>query len=251
MQTRLTNGDTAEAIVVVDIDGQPAGINAQNVVQSAAPFAGDTVLMTDNNSDGTLVLRPNTSLFASDIFTVAVGNAANNDSVVIGNQTYTFKTVVTLPYQVLVGATNLLSATNLDAAINDSGTPGVGYGVGTAVHPDVNSTDNGDGTLTITANVAGTAGNSIQSVEDGTDLSFASATLLGGTDATGTIATLTVTLPTDGNSRIGQVRRVSSTQIVTALTVDGATTIHNNPTTLAANATKQFMKVAANEWFAF
>lgn len=64
----------------------------------------------------------------------------------------------------------------------------------------------------------------------------------------GTIAALTVTLPTNARSRVGQIRRIVTSQIITALTVNGATTIGGNVTTLAANAFVSFEKTAANTW---
>lgn len=49
----------------------------------------------------------------------------------------------------------------------------------------------------------------------------------------GTLATLTVTLPTDRTD--GEIVRVTSSQILTALTVDGAgTTVNGAPTAMAA-----------------
>lgn len=64
----------------------------------------------------------------------------------------------------------------------------------------------------------------------------------------GTIAALTVTLPTEAASRIGQIERIVTSHIITSLTVNGATTIGGNVTTLAANAFVTFQKVAANTW---
>lgn len=64
----------------------------------------------------------------------------------------------------------------------------------------------------------------------------------------GTIAALNVTLPSDANSKVGQERTIVTSQTVTALTVDGATTIHGNVTTLAAGASVTFRKLAANVW---
>jgi len=50
----------------------------------------------------------------------------------------------------------------------------------------------------------------------------------------GTLATLTVTLPTDRTD--GQIVRVTSSQILTALTVGGAgTTVNGAPTAMTAN----------------
>jgi len=69
----------------------------------------------------------------------------------------------------------------------------------------------------------------------------------------GTIAALTVNLPDDAVSRIGQVRRIFTSQNITALTLQGfpgnaAQTIFNNITTMAAGDAVAFVKVAANMW---
>lgn len=48
----------------------------------------------------------------------------------------------------------------------------------------------------------------------------------------GTLATLTVTLPTATD---GQIVRVTSSQILTALTVGGGSTVNGAPTAMAAN----------------
>jgi hypothetical protein len=65
----------------------------------------------------------------------------------------------------------------------------------------------------------------------------------------GTLATLTVTLPTNANSRINQVQTIVSSQILTALTISGAgLTILGNPTALLAGGSVSLKKVAANTW---
>jgi hypothetical protein len=64
-------------------------------------------------------------------------NAQNNSTVTIGSTVYTFVTVLALAYDVLIGADEAESASNLAAAINVSGTAGTEYGVGTLAHPDV------------------------------------------------------------------------------------------------------------------
>lgn len=64
----------------------------------------------------------------------------------------------------------------------------------------------------------------------------------------GTIAALTVTLPSEANSKVGEERTIVTSQTITALTVNGATTIHGNVTTLAAGASATFRKLAANIW---
>ncbi len=66
----------------------------------------------------------------------------------------------------------------------------------------------------------------------------------------GTLAALTLAFPSDANSQVGQVLRVFSTQIVTALTVSAAgLTIQGAAVTaLAANTPVSFQKVAASTW---
>lgn len=64
----------------------------------------------------------------------------------------------------------------------------------------------------------------------------------------GTLATLTVTLPANATSQLGQFARITTTQTLTALTVNGAGTILNNPTTLTAGTTVAFQKVANDTW---
>lgn len=64
----------------------------------------------------------------------------------------------------------------------------------------------------------------------------------------GTLATLTVSLPSNATSRLGQSVFIATTQTITALTVNGATTIINNPTTLASGAAVELRKMADNLW---
>ena len=62
------------------------------------------------------------------------------------------------------------------------------------------------------------------------------------------LASLTVTLPPESGSILGQERRIITTQAITSLSVSGATTIINAPAALAANTTVTFEKIAANTW---
>jgi hypothetical protein len=61
------------------------------------------------------------------------------------------------------------------------------------------------------------------------------------------LATLTVTLPTDANSVIGQVVRISSSKAVTLLTVNGATII-GAPSGLILGDNIGFQKTGVNTW---
>lgn len=99
------------------------------------------------------------------------------------------------------------------------------------------------------------ATNAVQTASPATGATVNMSTL-GAADASlfltpaGTIATLTVNLPADGDSSIGQIRRVLSTQTITTLTVTNTTIIHGwtHGTLLATNGVT-FQKVAANTWF--
>lgn len=64
----------------------------------------------------------------------------------------------------------------------------------------------------------------------------------------GTLAALTVTLPTESKSRICQRVSIGSSKIITTLTINGASTINGTVTTLAAGSLYTFQKVAANTW---
>lgn len=64
----------------------------------------------------------------------------------------------------------------------------------------------------------------------------------------GTLLNLTVTLPSEATSVVGQVVRIGTSQAITNLTINGATTILNTAVTLAINETVSYQKVAANTW---
>jgi hypothetical protein len=69
-------------------------------------------------------------------------------------------------------------------------------------------------------------------------------------EAVGTIATHTVTLPSDSNSVVGQEVIISTLFQITALTINGATTIrgYSAPFLLAAGLSKRLVKIAADTW---
>lgn len=64
----------------------------------------------------------------------------------------------------------------------------------------------------------------------------------------GTLATITLTLPSDTNSLIGQEVVVFTTAELTAITWAGAVTIVGAPTTLSANTYARMAKVGADKW---
>jgi hypothetical protein len=103
--------------------------------------------------------------------------------------TYTFQAAVAAANDVLIGIDATASVLNLELAINDTGTPGTEYGVGTVAHTTVTASAAGT-TLTITAQTASGQGNTIGTGTTGAALSFADATLTGGeSHCTWTIST--------------------------------------------------------------
>lgn len=64
----------------------------------------------------------------------------------------------------------------------------------------------------------------------------------------GTLAALTITFPSDANSRLGQIVRLGSSQVITALTLNGATILNTAATLASAGDMYSFQKVAANTW---
>lgn len=64
----------------------------------------------------------------------------------------------------------------------------------------------------------------------------------------GALAALTVTLPSEANSFTGQRISIGTLQTITALTINGATTIYNAPTSMATGDFFVLKKVAPNIW---
>jgi len=64
--------------------------------------------------------------------------------------------------------------------------------------------------------------------------------------AAGTLASLTLTLPPDAATAIGQQIRIYTSVAVTAFTVNGETNIYGAPTSLNAQDNFGFQKVAPN-----
>lgn len=78
--------------------------------------------------------------------TITCANAAKNDTVTIGDKTYTFKATLSekpTAYEVKLGATDAEDAANLVAAINGTAEAGTTYGAGTPAHPSVYASANG------------------------------------------------------------------------------------------------------------
>jgi len=133
---------------------------------------------------------------------------------------YTFKTAISSAFDVLIDTSAENTLTNLVNAINAGPGAGTKYGTGTTSNYNVNATLLPTGQFLVTANVAGSAGNSIASTATGTAASWNTATLTGGSNIPGP-TNFTLQRPPNNTTII------SATQLVTrALKTDsGAASI--------------------------
>lgn len=142
-----------------------------------------------------------------------VGNPANNDTVTVGTQTYTFVTALTASTtanQVLIGGSASASATNLAEAINASAT-GSGTNYGSLTTANTSATANANGSVvTLTAITAGTAGNSLALSASGANESITG--FAGGAAQSTTTTTETNSLSTaaDAQATLGLINSAIS-----------------------------------------
>ena len=120
----------------------------------------------DGGADTTLYVREAAGgvAKATAILTLT-GNAANNETVTIGDRVYTFKTTLstgpTVPNEVLIGAAATDSIDNLIAAINAGAGSGTTYSTGTVAHALVTAAVGAGDTMGLTAVAEGSGGNGI------------------------------------------------------------------------------------------
>jgi len=119
------------------------------------------------------------SVKASGVLTHNGTALTNLDTVTIGTRVYTFKTVIVVANDVLIGAATA-SLTNLTAAINGSAGSGTTYGTGTVAHADVDAVMTGNIILTASAKVVGVGGNAIAKAEASTNLAWDAGAFLNG-----------------------------------------------------------------------
>lgn len=164
------------------------GTNAASLETAflAALAASTTFQATGARVASSSVLSTPAEVAATQTLTFAA-NASNNDPVVIGGQTYTFKTSLTAPTtanEVLIGGSASASLDNLIAAINGAAGGGTTYGSATVANASVTAAAGAGDTMVVTAIVAGTVGNAIATTETFTDVGnvWGAATLAGGLD---------------------------------------------------------------------
>lgn len=101
---------------------------------------------------------------AFDVLTVGAP-IADGETVTLDAITYTWRALPVAAYDVNIGATVEISIDNLVKAINLTGTPGVEYGPGTALHPTVAAVKTSVATMEAVAKFTGAAGNGIAATE--------------------------------------------------------------------------------------
>ncbi len=130
------------------------------LTKAAATFTPGTVNLA---TEATQALTGATTFAGStkgtSVNTFNATAVGNNDTVLVGGTTYTFKTALTgAANEVLIGATGDTTAlANLQKAINLSGIAGTDYGTGTAVNANVVASGASATNLTVTSKVNGLA----------------------------------------------------------------------------------------------
>jgi flagellin len=190
--TQRTALDAEFTAIKAEIDriGTNTTFNGTAVFTSSAT----NVYLSDSTSGGASTISVTTGLLsslgiglganASNVLS-AIGNAVANETVTIGTQTYTFKAAAAGANEVTIGANVAATLSNLAAAVNGGAGAGVAYGSGTAANTSATALAEST-TVTFTAKVAGTSGNSIVSTETLTNMGFSNAaTFAGGSGSAG------------------------------------------------------------------
>lgn len=178
--------DTATGVLTSTGAMVPGAHAVSEIVSSGACAPAEyanTILTSDATNFSDAVAA--TAVLTSDLTEVTDG-----DTVTIGTganeRIYRFKDTMAQAYDVKRdGATPDTTLANLAAAINGTGTAGVEWYAGTVLHPDVSSSAVASNALTLSAKVAGAAGNNIAKAESSSHLDFdgAGAEFTGGLDA--------------------------------------------------------------------
>lgn len=147
---------------------------------------GSIYLRTDGGANTTLYVREAAGAAVAATGTLTLtGNAVAAETVTVGGVTYTFVSALVAAYDVLIGAAATNTIDNLIAAINQAAGEGSTYGTGTVAHPTVGAAAGAGDTMTVTADTAGSAGNSIGTTSVMSAGSWGASTLAGGTDDDG------------------------------------------------------------------
>lgn len=176
VETSSTDSGSAQSIVFESSDALPGnGLSATFVHGLGVVPESYAAYLVCNSLYG------DGRVFATATLTSDNTNVANNDTVTIGNKTYTFKAALTpVEGEVLIGANADASLLNLIRAINHTGTPNTDYKCA-AAHTQVSAAAAVTAhAFLITSLNAGTGANAYASTETSAHLSFGGATFAGG-----------------------------------------------------------------------
>lgn len=116
------------------------------------------------------------------VSTYTDASPANDETLVIGGKTYTWKTSLTnTDGFVALGADATAALANMKAAINLEAGAGTAYAAATVINAHVKATGSTATTLTIEAKVPGSVGNFITTTETAGSGSWTSTVMAGGT----------------------------------------------------------------------
>ena len=168
MATNYLNGTTTQAV-------KATGGTLYKVIVNS--HASGTLSFTDGAGAAAAGAKSVGTLTGSGVFT-------DGETITIGPIVYTAKTTLDTvnPYQFLIGANLAASLDNLKSAINDSGTEGTHYSVGTNAHPYVTATTNSDTAQVVEYRVVGTVGDALATTETCANAAWGAATLASGSN---------------------------------------------------------------------
>jgi hypothetical protein len=181
-----------------------ATTNTDTVQTFISRTVGDTAATAVVNALATTETMANTA-FADTTFGGGTGNsnpavATTAATFTIGTRTYTAvielsetSGATAVADQVLWVTSEAVFLDNIKLAINATGIAGTNYSTGTTVNYDVYATTNTNTEQTIVARKAGTVGNAIATTETLGNYSWTSTVMAGGTGATATPITNTIT----------------------------------------------------------
>jgi hypothetical protein len=150
---------------------------------------GSLYVRLDGGANTTLYVREAAGAVALGSATLDAVTVANNNTVTIGGQVYTFKSALsagpTVPNEVLLGASDSDSLDNLIAAINGAAGVGTTYSTGTVANAFVTAAAGAGDTMVVSAKAVGPAGNGIAVSQTLTSGSWSSTATTGGAFDTG------------------------------------------------------------------
>lgn len=175
-----------------------------NPEASAGSFAVDDMILTSRVPGvlGNSIVTTQTFTAGTNVFdAVTLGTTTagvDGDTITIDSKTYFYTddaSVLEFDGAITVGASVINTQDNTVAAINLTGTPGTDYSLSTTVHPTVSAGAFSVNDSIITANLAGTLGNSIVTVETFASANnfFDAVTLGTTTTGSGNIDSVTIT----------------------------------------------------------